>query len=191
MYRNPIIEVNFWSKTIISMRTNDFARSDRTNHLKNWKDETASRFLSLVAIPRNSEFGFDFDKFGLLLNHPTANGVRGIGIPDASFPQTWFSLADLGGSHYSRTDYVLYSQIRVSQNSNSPSTDKYLRFTVDGAIEYVDSTVSHQVESRYIYQFIPVLGIAWKFIHMISSVYRYFKFEGTFQYLVNLVNTRN
>ncbi len=188
-YRSHFLEDNNY----LDRKSTDFAVNERTKRLVYYNHKPVNKFMTMVAVPipnpRYSDFVDELPALLQLDAHP-----RGLGKKDGGHPWLWFSLAELHSPHTSQADFVLFDERHLYQDPiEKLKWGKYLRFSEDGAIEYATAWDVNFTESGnlYAFNFIHILGTAWKFINMTAYVYTQLGYHENFQLLVNLRNTRD
>lgn len=183
------------SNNYIDKEAPNFGLNTWTENLVDYKGNPAKHFVTLVSTPfPNPIPNFDMDEFPQKINSPHHLRPAFIGKTNEKH-WMFFGISGLSQTWDTSTNYLLY---KGNLNSEKFLPYTYLRFDEEeGAIEYVPDINKiirkfNPQENTYsiAYNFILILGACWKFINLSSYVYSHIGYEGNFQFLVNLRNTK-
>jgi len=165
----------------------NFAANECTEHVidQGEQDEHPVTFVCVANSPVATDFTILPSLWKML------NDSRWIGDKGENNHEMWFGFGDIRKQYTNRMNYVLYTPVYNMKSTIPPNMRSFLRFHAEGNLEYGSSNLTFPFETRTIFNFVPIIGTAWKFTNLAVNFYKFWGYTGKIQFLLNLRNAKN
>lgn len=180
----------FYENNLLDITNPDFALNDYSRHLKFAGRDPIEHFVSFVAAPLANNVELDFDQLLSILQGPENNNM-GIGDRESEDPAMWLDLNAIWNHRSLHNEYLFYRDNGANYDSLVRDTSHYLRVHRNGTLEWASTGYDHPADQDiHAFLLTPIVGSTWKFINGVAAFYHAHGYDGNFQLLINVRNTR-